>query len=322
MKSVVSNVLDAAIAPGFSRIGYAIRSRLNNWQPIASFDCAGKVFVITGPTAGLGRATAFQLAATGAELVLVARNAEKLQGVVESLGVQFPRCTVHSVIADVSDLASVAQAAREIRSLTTRIDALIHNAGALLPVREVNDAGQEITVAAHVLGPHLMTTMLLDVVRSSRGRVITVSSGGMYAASLPSPTSDFTLAMPAQTYDGTKQYAIAKRAQVTLNEMWAEREPEIVFASMHPGWADTPGVQSSLPGFRRFTQPILRTEEQGADTIAWLAVTPTLAGANGKFWSDREVRSIHKTPTSKRADTAQARSVLWAWCDAEIAPYR
>ena len=322
MKSVVSNVLDAAIAPGFSRIGYAIRSRLNNWQPIASFDCAGKVFVITGPTAGLGRATAFQLAATGAELVLVARNAEKLQGVVESLGVQFPRCTVHSVIADVSDLASVAQAAREIRSLTTRIDALIHNAGALLPVREVNNEGQEVTVAAHVLGPHLMTTMLLDVLRSSHGRVITVSSGGMYAAALPSPTSGYTLAMPAQTYDGTKQYAIAKRAQVTLNEMWAEREPEIVFASMHPGWADTPGVQSSLPGFRRLTQPILRTEQQGADTIAWLAVTPTLAGTNGKFWSDREVRSIHKTPTSKRADTAQARSVLWAWCDAEIAPYR
>lgn len=322
MKSVVSGVLDAAIAPGFSRVGYAIRSRLNNWQPIASFDCAGKVFVITGPTAGLGRATAFQLAATGAELILVARNAAKLQSVVESLAQQFPTCTVHSVIADVSDLPAVAQASREIRSLTSRIDALIHNAGALLPARELNSAGREITVAAHVLGPHLMTSLLLDVLRSSHGRVITVSSGGMYAASLPSPSSDYTLEMPAQAYDGTKQYAIAKRAQVTLNEMWAMREPEIVFASMHPGWADTPGVQSSLPGFRRFTQPILRTEQQGADTIAWLAVTPTLAGANGKFWSDREVRSIHKTPASRRADTTQARDALWAWCDGEIAPYR
>lgn len=322
MKSVVSGVLDAAIAPGFSRVGYAIRSRLNNWQTIASFDCAGKVFVITGPTAGLGRATAFQLAATGAELILVARNAAKLQSVVESLAQQFPTCTVHSVIADISDLPAVAQASREIRSLTSRIDALIHNAGALLPARELNSAGREITVAAHVLGPHLMTSLLLDVLRSSHGRVITVSSGGMYAASLPSPSSDYTLEMPAQAYDGTKQYAIAKRAQVTLNEMWAMREPEIVFASMHPGWADTPGVQSSLPGFRRFTQPILRTEQQGADTIAWLAVTPTLAGANGKFWSDREVRSIHKTPASRRADTTQARDALWAWCDGEIAPYR
>ena len=321
MKSRISSVLDAAIAPGFSRIGYAVRSRLNNWQSIQSYECTGKVFVITGPTAGLGRALAFQLAATGAELVLVARNPEKLAELVAELKVRFPASTFHSVIADVSDLSAVAAASRKIVSLVPRIDALIHNAGALLPDRELTSDGREVTITAHVLGPHLMTTMLLKVLRTSRGRVITVSSGGMYAAALPTADSQFTLEMQPEKYDGTRQYAIAKRAQVTLNEIWATREPEIFFAAMHPGWADTPGVQSSLPQFRRFTQPILRSSDQGADTIAWLAVVPEFPGDSGKFWSDREVRSIHKTLISKRADTSVARATLWQWCEEAIGPY-
>ena len=321
MKSPIGGILDAAIAPGFSRIGYAVRSRLNNWQSIQSYECTGKVFVITGPTAGLGRALTFQLAATGAELVLVARNPEKLAELVAELKVQFPASTFHSVIADVSDLSAVASASQQIVSLVPRIDALIHNAGALLPHRELTSDGREVTVTAHVLGPHLMTTMLLEVLRTCHGRVITVSSGGMYAAALPTADSQFTLEMQPEKYDGTRQYAIAKRAQVTLNEMWATREPEIFFAAMHPGWADTPGVQSSLPQFRRFTQPILRTSDQGADTTAWLAAVPECPGESGKFWSDREVRSIHKTLMSRRADTPAARAMLWAWCEKAITPF-
>lgn len=321
VKSRVSDLLDATIAPGFSRIGYLVRSRLNHWESVESFDCQSKTFVITGPTAGLGKATAFQLAATGATLVLVARNANKLEELVTALRIQFPQCKTHSVIADMGDLAWVAHAASEIRGITTSIDALVHNAGALLPQREVTVDGNEVTVATHVLGPHLMTTLLREQLKASHGRVIMVSSGGMYAATLPAPSDNYTLELPAHSYDGTKQYAIAKRAQVTLNEMWAQRETEIVFASMHPGWADTPGVQSSLPGFRRVTQPILRSPQQGADTIAWLAAIPVFPGESGKFWSDREVRSIHKTISSRRADTQESRSALWQWCDAAIAQY-
>ena len=56
-----------------------------------------------------------------------------------------------------------------------------------------------------------------------------------------------------------------------MNEEWARHEPQIAFHSMHPGWADTPGVADALPGFRRVMGPVLRTPAQGADTIVWLA---------------------------------------------------
>ena len=99
-------------------------------------------------------------------------------------------------------------------------------------------------------------------------------------------------------YDGVRAYARAKRAQVALNEQWANRHPDgppPTFHAMHPGWADTPGVADSLPLFRRITGPFLRTPAEGADTVVWLAAAdePT---TSGRFWLDRAERATVKLP--------------------------
>ena len=313
MNTFLSNALDAAVVPGFSKIGYAIRKRLGNWQPISSFDLQGKTVVITGPTSGLGEQVARQLALTGANLVLVARNEEKCARVINEIA---PLCTGSKPVfvrAEMGDLESVRSACAAIQQQCTHIDVLIHNAGALLNTRQVSPQGIEQTIASHVVGPFLMTTLLLPLMNG--GRVVTVSSGGMYSSGLPEFDKGGTLEMPAHKYGGSKQYAIAKRAQVTLTEMWATRVPQTEFVSMHPGWADTPGVQESIPGFRRVTAPILRTAIEGADTIAWLAAVSPLPGRNGTFWSDREIRPTHKTPQSKKLDTESNRLALWQYVE-------
>ena len=273
----------------------------------------GKTVVVTGPTSGLGEQVARQLALTGANLVLVARNEEKCARVIDEIA---PLCTGNKPVfvrAEMGDLESVRSACASIQQQFTHIDVLIHNAGALLNTRELSPQGIEQTVASHVVGPFLMTTLLLPLLKG--GRVVTVSSGGMYTSGLPAFDKGETLEMPAHKYGGSKQYAIAKRAQVTLTEMWAAREPQTEFVSMHPGWADTPGVQESIPGFRRVTAPILRTSSEGADTIAWLAVVNPLPKASGTFWSDREVRPTHKTPQSKKLDTESNRLALWHYVE-------
>ena len=309
MNTFLSNALDAAVVPGFSKIGYAIRKRLGNWQPISSFDLRGKTVIITGPTSGLGEQVARQLALTGANLVLVARNEEKCARVINEIA---PLCTGSKPVfvpAEMGDLESVRSACAAIQQQCTHIDVLIHNAGALLNTRQVSPQGIEQTVASHVVGPFLMTTLLLPLMNG--GRAVTVSSGGMYSSGLPAFDKGETLEMPAHKYGGSKQYAIAKRAQITLTKMWSKREPQTEFVSMHPGWADTPGVQESIPGFRRVTAPILRSASEGADTIAWLAAVNPLPGASGTFWSDREIRPTHKTPQSKKLDTEVNRQSLW-----------
>ena len=318
-KNIVSGILDAAVVPGFSRIGYDIRSRLLKWEKVSHLRLDNRVIVITGPTSGLGLATANILASTGAHLVLVARNNEKCQQVATELRTRHPQLDVDVVIADMGDLSSVAHASNEIRNKFPRVDVLVHNAGALLQGRQESPQGIELTVASHVLGPFLMTTMLRDVLRAANGRVVTVSSGGMYAANLPTVQDE--KCPEVRPYNGSRQYALAKRMQVTLNEMWAREEPAIEFVAMHPGWADTPGVQESIPGFRKVTRPILRSAEQGADTIAWLSAVTPLPSQSGTFWCDRETRSIHKTPSTKKSDTPSSRDALWKWCASVVRPF-
>jgi NAD(P)-dependent dehydrogenase (short-subunit alcohol dehydrogenase family) len=245
--------------------------------------------------------------------VLVARNEQKCARVIDEIA---SLCTGDKPIfvrAEMGDLESVRSACTAIQQQFTHIDVLIHNAGALLNTREISPQGIEQTIASHVVGPFLMTTLLLPLLNG--GRVVTVSSGGMYSSGLPAFDNGETLEMPPHKYGGSKQYAIAKRAQVTLTEMWAAREPRTEFVSMHPGWADTPGVQESIPGFRRVTAPILRSASEGADTIAWLAAVSPLPKASGTFWSDREVRPTHKTPQSKKIDTESNRQALWQYVE-------
>jgi NAD(P)-dependent dehydrogenase (short-subunit alcohol dehydrogenase family) len=216
-------------------------------------------------------------------------------------------------IADMGDLDQVRTLADTVASRHDHIDVLVHNAGALSAKRHTNADGIEATIASQVLGPFLLTALLLGpLCRSAPGRVVTVSSGGMYASGL----TVSELQMSENDYGGSEQYARAKRAQVTLNEMWAERTAGtgVRFHALHPGWADTPGVQESLPTFRRIMGPLLRTPSEGADTLVWLAADDGQPLAtNGGFWLDRRRRSLHIVPGTKASDTPERRQRLWAW---------
>ena len=162
--------------------------------------------------------------------------------------------------------------ADEIRRSTDRIDVLIHNAGALSDTRRTNSKGVEATVASQVIGP-----VPADDAVARRARPSVTWPGGhrlvgrdVHRRRRPSSTCRWAWRSTA----GSEQYARAKRAQVTLNELWARHVPstDVVFHAMHPGWADTPGVRDRAPEISaRSPGPLLRSPEQGADTVVWLA---------------------------------------------------
>jgi NAD(P)-dependent dehydrogenase (short-subunit alcohol dehydrogenase family) len=320
----VDDVLDAFVIPGFSKIGYAVRSRASDWKPLDSYSLRDKTVVVTGHTSGIGFATAVALRAMGASLYLVGRDEQRSNEAADRIRESAPggagsssssASSVTVGVADMGELSQVRELAERIAASGTRVDVLVHNAGALLKQRARTSWGEDQIVASQVVGPHLLTSLLLPMLRDTHGRVITVSSGGMYPVGLPYLAGDRSLAMPDAAYDGTKQYAIAKRAQVTLNEMWAAREPQVHFHAMHPGWADTPGVASSIPGFRKVMLPVLRSSAEGADTVAWLAADDLAGTTSGRFWCDRHVRPIHKLPATKKRDTPEARELLWNWVE-------
>ena len=310
--TLVDAALEAPVVTSFTRVGHTVRSRLESWRPVDTYDLSGQVVVLTGPTSGLGRSAAQTLAELGAQLVLVGRDHQRTEAVRQALPAPAAGGEHQVVVADMGEMDAVRAAGERIRAEHPRIDALLHNAGALSVQRHTTTAGIEATVSAQVLGPFLLTSLLLEpLAAAAPGRVITMSSGGMYATGL---TVDH-LQMSERDYGGAEQYARAKRAQVTLNEMWAQRTDasQVVFHAVHPGWADTPGVQTSLPTFRRVTGPLLRTPQQGADTMVWLVADDEATRSSGRFWLDRRPRSLHRLPTTRRTDTPARRDELWQW---------
>ena len=312
--NLVDAVLEAAVVPSFTRVGCAVRSKLDDWTPLRDYHLDGRVVVVSGATSGLGRATAQLLAGCGATVIIHGRDAVRVRRVRNEIAAATSNDAVHTVVGDLAVLAAVRDIAAELLDRFDRLDVVIHNAGALNADRRTTKDGLEATVAVQVVAPFLLTALLRERLGAARpGRVLTMSSGGMYAA----PLAVAGLEIAPADYRGTDQYARAKRAQVTLNELWAGAvDPAgVVFHAVHPGWADTPGVESSLPRFHRLVGPLLRNPEQGADTIAWLAADDgEPATTTGGFWHDRRRRSIHRLARTRRSDTPERRRALWAWC--------
>ena len=289
------------VAWAWSALGHRRRARQFAAADLA-VDLTGTHHVVTGATSGLGLATARALAGRGATVWLLCRD--RVRGEAARAEVAAVGGDARLVVVDVGELAQVRRAAAAIDA--PQIDALIHNAGSLPHARALTGDGLELDFAVHLAGPHLLTRLLLPRLRAAHGRVVFVSSGGMYSERLR--TDD--LQWRVRPYDGVAAYAQVKRAQVVLTEQWAAREPTIGFHAMHPGWADTPGVATALPTFYRATRRFLRTPAEGADTIVWLAAAQPAPGPSGGFWFDRAPAPTHLVPGT--SDDPADRAALWA----------
>ncbi len=303
----VDLLLEATVAGSFSRLGFEARRRLDGWEDPPTHALAGQRILLTGATSGIGRAATGQLLDLGAEVLVVGRHEQRTTEAAAELGVAHPNGTVSAHIADLADLGAVRKLADELVAFGKPFDAIVHNAGALLAEKTVTADGLETTLAVHLVAPHLLTERLTPLLRAP-ARVLWVTSGGMYSRGLG--VDD--LEMDAESYKGTAQYARAKRAQVELLGLWSERlAPTAVVHAMHPGWADTPGVETSLPTFRKVTGPALRTPDQGADTLVWLLWADEPTRTSGRLWLDRRPRSTVHVPGTGTDDQERAR--LWAW---------
>ncbi|XP_068530168.1 dehydrogenase/reductase SDR family member 12 isoform X2 [Anas acuta] len=193
-------------------------------------------------------------------------------------------------IVDISNPKEIWKFAEQFKN-EHKLNVLINNAGCMVNNRELTEDGLEKNFATNTLGTYVLTTALLPLLEKEEdARVITVSSGGMLVQKLN--ISD--LQSGSGTFDGTMVYAQNKRQQVVLTEQWAKTHRNIHFSVMHPGWADTPAVRSSMPDFYQKMKSSLRTEAQGADTVVWLAVSSEAAKLpSGLFFQDRQPVPTH-----------------------------
>lgn len=307
---VVDTLLDRTVAPGFTSVGLAVRKRLPGWPADPAPDALrGHAVAVTGASSGLGRRTALDLAALGASVHLVVRDEERGERVAAEVRARTGDDGSATVWrCDVADLDSVRSFAATFRDHGPSLRGLVHNAGALPTERTESPQGHELTQSLHVLGPVLMTELLLPALAEDAGRVVLVTSGGMYTQALPVDDPEYT----GGRYSGSVAYARSKRGQVELLPVLARRwGPDgVAVHATHPGWARTPGLDDSLPGFSKALRPVLRTDAAGADTTVWvLAADP--APQSGRFWHDRRPRPTAVVPGT--AATASDRARYWRW---------
>lgn len=265
-----------------------------NEEGADGFDMSGKVVAVTGANSGVGKALATYAAAKSAKVYLLCRSKERAEKARKEIVEATSNDQVEVLLADMAELSQVRDLTSELQKKESKIDVLVCNAGALFNDRRESSDGREFTFASHLLGgSYLLSQLLVPQLKAAdNGRVIFVSSGGMYTTKFPDWDTATNSKLSKDKYDGQFAYAYAKRGQVLLAEELAKSKPEITWVSAHPGWSNTPAVDDAYGDTKKYLEP-MRSTWQGAEGIAWLMATDKTNIVPGSFYLDRKPQRKH-----------------------------
>jgi NAD(P)-dependent dehydrogenase (short-subunit alcohol dehydrogenase family) len=270
----------------------------------------GRRAIVTGPTSGIGKEIAHQLATFGAEVVLACRDVERGRRTAQEISASTGATEPPIMVIDTASRTSIRQFAHEYRQRYGTLDVLVNSAGVLRPEREVSVDGYELTFATNVLGYYLLTLELMDALRSSTGaRVINVASA--YASDVDLDDVQFE----RRPYDGMCAYAQSKACDRMLTWAFARRlQPDgVTVNAVAPGLVLETDLYQDLPAEIRhyLEQQPSRTIAEGADSAVWLATSPEVAGITGRFYDQR-------TKVDCQFRDVDAEEKLWALCQAMV----
>jgi retinol dehydrogenase 14 len=268
---------------------------------------AGRTMLVTGGTAGIGRATALGLATMGAHLAICARDRGRTEDAARQIraagGGQ-----VDVFVADLSSQSQVRRLAGEVLQRLSRIDVLINNVGGYWSTRHLTADGLELTFALNHLAPFLLTNLLCGrLQQSAPARVVTVSSNAHAQGRI-----DFDDLQGDRSWSGARAYNQSKLANVLFTYELARRLPatSITANALHPGMVrtsfgaeDPAGVQRLLVPFMR---PFMKAPAQGAATSIHLASAPELEQVTGRYFANSKPKS-----SSKRSYDQATAARLW-----------
>lgn len=264
----------------------------------------GKVCVITGATAGIGKETALALAKMGATVVLVARDATKAARVADEMVRAANNLHVEWVLADFASLDAVRAAAAEIGRRYGAIQVLVNNAGVAGKQRTLSADGFELTFAVNHLAPFLFTRELLPLLRAGApSRIVNVASGAERHGPI-----DFEDLQSEKGYRGFAVYGKTKLMNVLFTyELAARLQGQGVTANcLHPGAVATDLLRQLPKLLYAMISPFLLTPEKGAETTVFLASSPAVEGVSGGYYEKMKAKR-----SSPRSYDVSARKRLW-----------
>jgi NAD(P)-dependent dehydrogenase (short-subunit alcohol dehydrogenase family) len=273
-----------------------------------------KTVIVTGANRGLGREMTRQLAGMGARVIMACRSIQHADQVKSEMISEMPQADLRVMPLDLADQQSIKTFADSFMKEYQRLDVLLNNAGVQTPNHQLTPGGVELTFAINVLGPHILTQLLLPALQAApSARIVNVASD--YAGGLDIDDLNFK----QRKYDAIASYKQSKQANRMMTRAWARllQDDRITVNSM------TPDLVAATDLFRHQPAPVkllLRfiglfggaSIKQGADTAVWLASSPGLEGSSGGYYRKRR-----KMPC--RFEDEQAEKQLWEICQEMIA---
>jgi len=251
---------------------------------------AGKVCLVTGATAGIGKITATALADQGAQLIIHGRNKAKAEETVQEIKTFTGNQQVSYLLADFSDLDQVRDLAKDYQDRHEHLHLLVNNAGGFFNKRIPTTYGVELTFLVNHLAPFLLTNLLLNTLKESApSRILNVSSEAHRQDQMDFENLDFK-----KGYIGIKAYARSKLANILFTYDMARRleGTGVTINALHPGHIATDIWKTNFgligPALKRIMGLFSLTPEQGAENSIFLATSPNLDDIHGKYFIKNE----------------------------------
>ena len=252
------------------------------------------IVLITGGSTGMGKATAAQLAKTGATVVILCRNKERGEKASIDIKTESGNNAIDLFICDLGNMASIRKFVKEFKVKYTKLNVLINNAGVILPSRHETSDGYELQFGVNHLGSFLLTNLLLDtIVNSAPARIINVSSGAHKVGKIH--FQDVNL---KDNYNLIKAYSQSKLCNILFTYELAERlkGSKVTVNCLHPGAVATEMGINRKTGFgstiTRMLKPFFQTPLEGASTAIYLATSEEVLDTTGKyFYKKKPIKS-------------------------------
>lgn len=277
-----------------------------------------KIALITGANSGMGKATAAAFAKAGMHVIMLCRSEQRgkaaLDDVLAASGGE-----VTLMLCDLSSMADIKRFCDEFKSKFKRLDILVNNAGVITPRRRETKDGLELQFGVNHIGHFLLTTNLLDLIKSTeKARIVVVGSGAHKIGKI-----DFNNIPLKGGYSVFSSYGRAKLCNLLFAKELAKRltDSGVTVNCVHPGAVATSMGMDRDTGFGKtilkLLKPFFQTPEQGAATAIYVATSDECAGVSGEYFYKCK---IHKA--SNRANDEALSKQLWQLSEEIVDKYR
>lgn len=271
-----------------------------------------RVAVVTGANRGIGRWIALGLAATGHHVVMAVRDRGRGEAAQAWVAARCPDASTELAMADLSTVAAVRAAGEAIAAAHPKLAVLVNNAGLFTPHRMLAADGHETVLAVNYLAPFVLSAVLDPALRAGAA----ASGQGARLVNVGSTASDHaTIDLDdLELREGWRVLRAYGQSKLALMMATFERARRmegsgVTVNVVHPGLVATDiGIVPGPFGLAwRALKPFSLTEQQGADTPLFVAMSPRAAGRTGLYWKKRA-----PARPNRRALDGAACARLWA----------